>query len=155
MNVLTVKAKTEAAFLRVLQPYGETQELTGFQWVWRFFAGTLKDRRISVVAGTPAVSLHNEDGTPITWDVPVTVELITPRKHVTGEEHDAFVSVVMTALIDGTLTKAAVNDAMKAEGFNALFWMMTDSPEDEADDKMQKSRITGTLTMMPVEPAGG
>jgi len=153
MKILNLKGKVETAFTRILEPYKTSTELRGFQWVYRFFDGTLKDRRLSFVCGTPQVALRDEDNTPNCWNVPITIELVTHRKFTTPADHDELVALVSEAIIDGADTCAALNTAMTGEGFDALVWIFGDGPEEENDGTIRKARITGVLMMRPVDPA--
>ena len=153
MKTLNIKGKCEAAFLRILKPYADTQELSGFQWVYRFFTGTLKTKRISVIAGSPVVGLRDEDGTPLTWDVPLTVEIVTGKKSTENTEHDDLVATVAEVFYDGSETCTALDAAMVGEGFHAMHWEFGDGPECEIDDQARKSRLTGKLLMRPFDAA--
>lgn len=152
MRTLSLKAKTETAFNRIFEPLAPS--FTGFQWVYRMFNGTLKDQRVSVVCGSPVVVERSEDNTPWLWNIPVTIEVVTPRKHVEQGEHDEWVAQVAEHVYDGTGTCAALNAAMAGEGFTAHCWMFGDGPECEADDKLCRSKLTGNLLMRPVDAGG-
>lgn len=149
MKMLNIKGKCEAAFRRVLEQYAATQELSGFQWVYRFFAGKLKPKRISVVCGTPVVATRDEDLTTCAWEVPIVIEVVTDKRALTGEEHDELVATIAEAIYDGADTCADLNAAMTGEGFNALVWTYGDGPEDDVIDDLRKSKLQGRLMMMP------
>jgi hypothetical protein len=149
MKPLNIKGKTETAFLRILEPLKDSQDLSGFQWVWRFFRGTLKQKRISVVCGVPSVAERLEDSTPWLWNVPVMVEVVTGKKATEPEAHDEFAATVLEAIFDGSDTCAALNAAMGNEGFKAFSWAIQDGPEDDIDDETRRTKTTGILMMMP------
>lgn len=153
MKDLNIKGKTEEAFDRILTPYRDTEELTGFQWVRRFFTGKLRPKRISVVCGLPTVAMRDEDNTPLCWDVPVTVEVVQLKKFAEQEAHDDLVATIAEILFQGSVTCADLNTAMAGEKFKALAWSPGDGPEDEIDDQEFKTRITGTLLMTPLTAA--
>jgi hypothetical protein len=153
MKTLNIKGKCEAAFLAILKPYSATQELSGFQWVYRFFTGKLKEKRISIVSGTPIVKERQEDNTPYLWEVPITVEIVTGIKATTNTEHDELVATVAGAMFDGSTTCESLNNAMQGQEFKALAWMFGDGPDEDADDQLRKARLTGTLLMMPIQSA--
>jgi hypothetical protein len=122
----------------------ESGELNGFQLVWRFFAGTLRARRISVIAQSPEIPLRAEDGTPVLWAVPVTIEICSHQKDNT-EPHDTFVARVADAVYGGSAFLTQLDEAMAGEGFNAMFWESDASRECEVDGQVAKTRLTGTL----------
>ena len=153
MKPLNIKGKTETAFIRILEPYKDSQDLSGFQWVYRFFTGKLQEKRVSVVCGSPVVLLRDEDLTPVTWEIPVHVEIVTGKRATTNIEHDELVATVAEAIYDGSDTCAALNEAMAGEGFKALAWTFGDGPEDEIDDQARKSKLVGTLMTTPFSAA--
>jgi len=148
METLDVKGKVETAFRRVLQPYIDNGELSVFQLVYRFFTGTLRARRISVICQTTDIFLRDEDGAPLVWGCPVQVEICTNQKDNTTP-HDDYVAKVANFIYGGDAFLAALNEAMAQDGFTATYWESDTSRECEMDGNVAKTRIMGTLHVQP------
>lgn len=147
MERLDIQGKVEESFRRVLKPYMES-DLSMTQLVWRFFTGTARPRRLSIVVARCVRSLVDEDGSPLQWTCPVQLEIVTNSKD-DGKAHDELVAMVAERTYGGKTFVGLLNAAMVNEGFNALHWESDISRESSKEGTVLRTVITGSLEMQP------